>query len=755
VSELTAVQEESQRVFEDLLRSQGRAPRVEAALAAATSAPTDATARFSVFDAEQAPAASALALGLAVVAAAAPSTAEGLADALATARRAAEVEDPELVHHALSLFVTHSKDGRRLFKPRSVTAAPRRFAPSSLTLEADAGAEPALPPERIERAAEAGGSTGDERRLDFWREDPLANEHHEHWHEVYPWSGLFPADWLEWAREADREGLAELLAGLDPAQDWPAFLETASAEEVSSAFLSRAGALINRDVNLWLDYLDSLSARAYGTLRHLNDRQGELFFYMHEQMLARYEAERLSHDLPRVVSLDDFAAQIPEGYDPGPAIREFDRYRERRPGQTLVDADAERLQTWRTAIMDAVDDRAFRGTTAPVPITRTNIGDNVEGTDDRLRPEMSAADYPGTHNPGHPFISRLSEVNDEGERIGVMFNPRTAIRDPVFWRWHKYIDDLNFDWQETRDAQTPADFATDAPPVVLRDSLDGGATPWSSPDVILCRTADLPGHEADDFVETGGKLLGAQAFGGAAWTQDFTDHEGSLPDGTAFRTTAELTTEVKRRELVIEPPPEMPGPAHLSTIDYLTHEPFCYFLRVENVSDRNLDVTARIFIAPEDTPDEPRHERRAWIEMDKFIHPVPAKERVVIFRPDVLSAVIKKPADVDPANPTVPQPGGDDGGSYCQCGWPYTLLLPRGTEAGMPFRLLVLLTNAAADQVPQAGGCGSMSFCGAVDRYPDARDMGYPFACPFEQPIADTLLPLNNAAGRRFSIKRS
>ena len=32
----------------------------------------------------------------------------------------------------------------------------------------------------------------------------------------------------------------------------------------------------------------------------LQDRQGELFFYMHQQMLARYDAELLSHELPRV-----------------------------------------------------------------------------------------------------------------------------------------------------------------------------------------------------------------------------------------------------------------------------------------------------------------------------------------------------------------------------------------------------------------------------------------------------------------------
>jgi hypothetical protein len=190
-----------------------------------------------------------------------------------------------------------------------------------------------------------------------------------------------------------------------------------------------------------------------------------------------------------------------------------------------------------------------------------------------------------------------------------------------------------------------------------------------------------------------------------------------LPDGTTFRTTAILKTELKERDFVVEPLPGMSGPPHQSRINYLTHEPFCWFLRLENVSDRDVEVTVRIFIAPEDTPDDPAHERRAWIEMDKFIHPVPAERRVVVFRPDVFSSVIKKPADLDPANPVQPEPGGEeDGGSYCQCGWPYPLLLPRGTEAGMPFRVVVLVTDAAADRVPQPGGCGSMSFCGAADR---------------------------------------
>jgi hypothetical protein len=65
---------------------------------------------------------------------------------------------------------------------------------------------------------------------------------------------------------------------------------------------------------------------------------------------------------------------------------------------------------------------------------------------------------------------------------------------------------------------------------------------------------------------------------------------------------------------------------------------------------------------------------------DKFLQLLPAGQRIIIFRPDELSSVIKKPADKDSAALPAPRPGDDyDGGSYCQCGWPYTLLLATST----------------------------------------------------------------------------
>ncbi|CAG8848917.1 38544_t:CDS:2, partial [Gigaspora margarita] len=74
---------------------------------------------------------------------------------------------------------------------------------------------------------------------------------------------------------------------------------------------------------------------------------------------------------------------------------------------------------------------------------------------------------------------------------------------------------------------------------------------------------------------------------------------------------------------------------------------------------------------------------------------------------------------------------------YCGCGWPYHLLLPRGTREGMKFKLFVFISDWNADKVPDSTEEGSLSMCGRKivnerpATYPDARDMGYPFDRPY------------------------
>jgi tyrosinase len=46
------------------------------------------------------------------------------------------------------------------------------------------------------------------------------------------------------------------------------------------------------------------------------DRRGELFYYMHSQLVSRYNLERFSNNLPRVKRLNNFRDPIAEGYFP-------------------------------------------------------------------------------------------------------------------------------------------------------------------------------------------------------------------------------------------------------------------------------------------------------------------------------------------------------------------------------------------------------------------------------------------------------
>ena len=106
----------------------------------------------------------------------------------------------------------------------------------------------------------------------------------------------------------------------------------------------------------------------------------------------------------------------------------------------------------------------------------------------------------------------------------------------------------------------------------------------------------------------------------------------------------------------------------------------------ENPGAEERTVTVRIFLAPAEAAED----RRAWIEMDKFEHVAGAgRERDRAPGPPRLPG--RKPAERPPV--LVQGPAQTPHEQYCRCGWPYHLLVPRGTPAGMPFRVLVMLTD--------------------------------------------------------------
>jgi hypothetical protein len=64
-----------------------------------------------------------------------------------------------------------------------------------------------------------------------------------------------------------------------------------------------------------------------------------------------------------------------------------------------------------------------------------------------------------------------------------------------------------------------------------------------------------------------------------------------------------------------------------------------------------------------------------------------------------------------------------------------------------------MLTDWELDNVSGDDDCGSMSFCGSRDRYPDTREMGYPFSRPLPGGVAATLEALPTVCARDLTIR--
>jgi tyrosinase len=170
--------------------------------------------------------------------------------------------------------------------------------------------------------------------------------------------------------------------------------------------------------------------------------------------------------------------------------------------------------------------------------------------------------------------------------------------------------------------------------------------------------------------------------------------------------------------------------------------------RPQNNSDQAQEVTVRIFLAPEPWVED----STAWIEMDRFMQPLEGSERTVVFRPARLSAVIRKPAvGHEELEGTKPR---DPATIWCDCGWPYTLLLPRGTKEGLDFRLLVMVSGDDLAMDNTGEKCTSMGYCGVERKpYPDKRPMGYPFDRPLPYSISSIIDKHENWASRKIRIR--
>ncbi|XP_017877241.2 phenoloxidase 1-like [Ceratina calcarata] len=418
------------------------------------------------------------------------------------------------------------------------------------------------------------------------------------------------------------------------------------------------------------------------------DRRGELFYYMHQQMMARYNCERLCNRLGRVKRFINWREPIPEAYFPKLDSLVASRTWPARPtGAVLRDVnrqvdeanfDIQDLERWRDRIYEAIHTGSVINTKGErIPLTEKDgidvLGNILESS--MLSPNRNI--YGDLHNFGHMALSTVHDPDHRHlESFGVMGDNATAMRDPIFYRWHAFIDDV---FQEHKDTL----------PKYTVEQLDFLGVEIAD---IKLTTNDQP-NVLNTF-----------------WTES----EMDLSYGVDFKAH---------------------GPIRVR-FTHLNHTEFLYTIVVNNRNNEPRKGTVRIFIGPKEDergmPFTYSQQKNLMIEMDKFAVTLQPGENKIERKSTESSVTIPFKntfPDLDDKRPI----NGDSSVSsdFCSCGWPQHMLVPKGKKEGFRMQLFVMISDYTDDAVEQdeSTSCRTgVSFCGLRDRkYPDARSMGYPF----------------------------
>jgi len=372
---------------------------------------------------------------------------------------------------------------------------------------------------------------------------------------------------------------------------------------------------------------------------------------MHAQMLARYEAERLSlgMGLTTYFTPDQWDVRVEDSYNP----RLGTRWAARRPGTIRTD-DMHRLRdlvdgwiTWFARYSQGVD----RG------INR--FGGILERS---------------LHNRGHIEISRLS-----GRRGGVMGSTVSSMRDPIFYRWHGYIQ------RKFRDYKN----------VVAMTS------PYTDMELSFPGVKVVSSHVVPE--------------------------RGDLDIFYTYRDMAFVRIDGL----------DQTGPGNRMTVQYMrmNHIPFRWNIVIQSDLSEPTPAIVRIFMMP--TIDGVQN--RATIHMDHFLIELnPGTNNVS--REELEAPHLSKSrwSLVELQDRLINGQLGQTDFSWGGCGWPRHLNIPRGTEEGMPWTLVVMVSRVLDQDIRRLDDWRrnenlAWSYCGVrTGLVPDSRPMGFPVDRDFQ-----------------------
>lgn len=298
---------------------------------------------------------------------------------------------------------------------------------------------------------------------------------------------------------------------------------------------------------------------------HHIDRKGELFFWVHHQLSARFDSERLSNWLNVVEELH-WNQVIKEGFAPHTSYKYGGEF-PARPDNILFQnvegvANVRDMVNIESRIRDAI----ALGYIIDQDGNQINImneqginylGDIIESSTYTTNLQY----YGSLHNTAHIMLGRQGDPKGKYNMPpGVMEHFETATRDPSFFRLHKYIDNI---FKEHKDT---------LPPYTSQELEFPGVT--------------IEGIEVEGQLKT--------------YFEQFNFNLINAVDRSTNVEDVEISANVNR----------------------LNHQDFKYNIIVNNNNEKDVLATIRIFLCPradengrEFTWDEGR-----WhcIEMDKF-----------------------------------------------------------------------------------------------------------------------------------------
>ena len=198
--------------------------------------------------------------------------------------------------------------------------------------------------------------------------------------------------------------------------------------------------LINANHFHWHQVLSS--EVEYGSRLHSShlDRRGEMFYFMHRQLLCRMNNERLSVGLNLTKSFgpDRWGQPVYPGYDPKLGRGSVERFAPRPAGATMYPFWQREMEADLASVKAAIDQGVLIVGGRQIRLQyRNGIDMGISALGDVVESYIPNR-YGDLHNFGHTVIAKLHKGSGEG----VMNSPNVAMRDPLFGQWHKFVDDV-------------------------------------------------------------------------------------------------------------------------------------------------------------------------------------------------------------------------------------------------------------------------------------------------------------------------